>query len=57
MTDPEKRFIHEMYRQFYTTKKKQRARDKCICCGELRVLGVKGKARLKCKQCRKKETK
>lgn len=48
-------FLHSLYTRFYVTRRKCKAREICIRCGKVRVLGVRGKAKGLCKPCRKME--
>lgn len=51
MTDRE--FLHALVVKYYPTEPKQQQRDRCIGCGEQRVLGQRGQGKFKCKKCRK----
>lgn len=50
----DKDFLHSLAVKYYGPQViKQRERAICIRCGKPRVLGVRGEAKGKCKQCRK----
>jgi hypothetical protein len=53
-TPAEKAFLHGLVVRYYGEGKiKQRERERCIVCGQVRVLGKRLPGKGKCKKCRK----
>ena len=49
-------FLHKLYVEYYQNEHKithKKEKGMCVLCGKLRVIGKRGKAKNKCKKCRK----
>lgn len=54
MTPYQKRCLQEIYNKYYSNIEEQKPKKECLLCGRVRILGVRGDAKLYCKKCRKK---
>jgi hypothetical protein len=49
----DKKFLHDLHEKYYGNRKQMKPRERCIRCGQVRVLGKRRPGKGLCKKCRK----